>query len=100
MSDQLTAFQVTAERELGAFLKERHRAIERRDVLHGTIPFFSRDPQTAVRLRSGDLEVLLFDDEATYSIQGRSEGFERADFNSTDDLLGALMKRLRTDLER
>ena len=94
----LTPFQMSAERAVKALLQERHRTVERREMLHGTIPFFSRDPQTALRLTTGDLQVLLFDDEATYSIGDHSAGFERADFGSTDDLLAALVKKLGSEL--
>jgi hypothetical protein len=94
----LTAFQISAERAVSAFLQEHHRVVERREVLRGTIPFYSREPQTALRLTAGDLQVLLFDDEASYSIRDRSAGFERAAFKSTDDLLAALMNKLRSEL--
>ena len=92
---QLTNFQKSAEGAVGALLREHGRTVEQRDVLQGTVPFFSSEPQTAVRLRSGDLEVLLFDDEASYSIGGRRAGFERADFGSTGELLAAMLEQLR-----
>ncbi len=94
----LTDFQESAERAVSSFLQERQRPVERREILRGTIPFYSRDPQTALRLTSGDLQVLLFDDEASYSIGDRSSSFEREDFNSTNDLLAAMMNKLRSEI--
>jgi hypothetical protein len=99
MSDyKLTAFQESAERAVAALLKEHHRSVDEREVLRGTIPFHSRDPQTALRLKAGDLEVFLFDDEASYATPHRKTGLERADFNSTDELIVALMEHLRADM--
>ena len=95
---QLTRFQHSAERALTDLLAELGRQIDSREVLRGTIPFFSKESQTALRLTSRDLEVMLYDDEATFKTGKASAGFERADFSSQDDLLAEMIARLRKAL--
>ena len=86
-----TQFQQTAEREIASILQRSGRAIDQREAMSGTNPFESLKPQTVVRLRSSSLNIWLFGDEANVSSDGRERRFERADFDSTDQLLTALV---------
>jgi hypothetical protein len=97
-NQELSHFQATTERELVSLLAELGRRIDVREILSGTIPFFSKEPQTALRLRSGDIEVLLVDEEASSSIGGGASRFERADFDSLEQLRAALLDHVRKEV--
>lgn len=94
MTNELTSFQRNAEEAIVAFLGERGVGVRQREVRTGTIPFFSSNQETAVRLIWRDTEVWLFADEALLSHGGSDDRFERAAFDSPDELLSALLTRL------
>lgn len=93
----LTQFQQSAEQAIVSLLAERGLTVSQREVLGGTIPFYSKEPQVAVQLTAGKMKVWLFDDEANVSGSNESR-FERADFDSTDQLLVALLDHIREEI--
>lgn len=95
---QLTHFQTRAEDGIRALCSERSEAVTSREIYHGEVPFFSREPQTYVRLTVGDWTIWLMHDEATFSGPSGGAEFERRDYNSEDQLLEALLKGFRKRL--
>lgn len=95
----LTAFQLEAERIVRGALHEKGLALDLREVRSGEVPFFSDQRQVLLKLSSGELVLLLHDDEVGYSSPTVSGGLERADFGSEADLLNALRELLATLLQ-
>jgi len=96
--EQLTSFQVAAEKEIAAVLKHAGLPVHQREVLTGTIPFYSKEPQTATHITASGLEVWLFGDEANLLHNGKESRFEQPDFDSTDKLREALLREIRSGL--
>lgn len=96
----LTEFQLTAEQEINALLLRLGRRAESREVLSGVVPFFSNSPQTVLTLISGDFQVWLYDDEASFSAQAGGGAVERLDFRSEPDLLVKLLEKLQAALDK
>jgi hypothetical protein len=92
MTDELTQFQRNAEHAIVALLSERGAKVDNREVLTATIPFYSSGSETIVRLVASELEVWLYPDEATLSHRGSDNRFERAAFDSTGQLMSALLE--------
>ena len=101
---ELTDFQTKAEGAVNALLHEKQLQIAQREVLVGTVPFLSPNAQAALHISAGDVELWLYEDEATLSVHGSDDRFERVAFDSTDALLVALIAclrhHLRADLDR
>ncbi len=93
----LTKFQRSAEQAIVSLLAEHGLIVTQREVLGRTIPFYSKEPQVAVHLTGGKLKVWLLEDEATMSYSKESR-FERVDFDSTDQLLVALLNCIRAEI--
>ena len=94
----LTPFQVSVEGRVRSLLQRLGKVVTEREIRAGTAPFYSKDEQTAVKLSSEDLEVWLFDDEASFSGPNGGGRFERDDFSSQDELANALLARLEAVL--
>ncbi len=101
---ELTDFQTKAEGAVNALLHEKRLQVAQREVLVGTVPFLSPNEQAALHISADHVELWLYEDEATLSVHGSDDRFERVAFDSTDALLAALVARLRyhlrTDLDR
>lgn len=95
----LNAFQREAERIVLGALHERGLGVDIREVRSGEVPFFSDQRQVLLKLSSGELIVLLHDDEVSYTSPTASGGLERADFQSEAQLLQALRALLPTLLK-
>lgn len=101
MSDApLTGFQRDAEAAVRGLLARFGRVVESRDILRGVVPFYSPEPQTVVKLISGDLEVWLYDDEASFSSACGGGAVERLDFRSEPALLSTLIQQIEAALNK
>jgi len=94
---QLTPFQSAAEAEIARALEAAGRSIQR-EVLSGTIPAYSKEPQTVVHLMADGLQVWLWTDEAHLLHNGKERRFEQPDFYSTEQLQEALLREIRLRL--
>lgn len=99
-AQQLTSFQTIAEKEIVLALEQAGLAVEQREVLTGTIPFYSKEPQTAIHITARNLEVWLFGDEANLLHNGRESRFEEPDFDSSEELREALLNEIRSQLAK
>lgn len=97
-TQQLTPFQLAAEGEIVRAFDIAGRAVEHREVLSGTIPFYSKEPQTVVHIIADGLQVWLWGDEAHLQHDGKEARFEQPDFDSTEQLQEALLKEIRSHL--
>lgn len=95
----LTPFQKRAERRLRSLLEAHGRTFDSRQILAGTVPFYSAEEQVVLKVSSKDLEVWILDNEASFSATERRGGFERADFDSEEDLLVTLLHEVEKLLE-
>lgn len=103
MSDSeivLSEFQYKAEEALRELLARLGKTIESREVLRGVVPFYTPEPQTVVKLQSGDFELWLYDDEASFSSGTGGGAVERLDFASEPELLTKLMQQIENTLKR
>ena len=91
---ELTSFQTETVQAVMAMLTARGRQADR-EVRQGVVPFYSQQPVTSVRLQSGELEIWIFEEDATFRSGGRGGTYERPDFESEE----ALRKALVADLE-
>jgi hypothetical protein len=96
----LTAFQRDAEESIRRLLAKLGRSVDSREVLRGVVPFYSPEPQTVVKLQSGDFEVWLYDDEASFSTSAGGGAVERLDFRSEPELLTTLLQQIQVALTR
>jgi hypothetical protein len=96
----LTEFQQTAEHSIAAILSRAGRRLDSREILQGVVPFFSKDPQTVLKLRSGDFEVWLYDDEASFSAGAGGGAVERLDFSSDSEALDSLLRKIELALNK
>ncbi len=96
----LTAFQRDAEEAIGRLLAQLGRVVDSREILQGVVPFYSREPQTVVKLRAGDFEVWLYDDEASFSAQTGGGAVERLNFKSEPELLATLLQQIESALAK
>ncbi len=96
----LTGFQRTAEQAITSLLLRLGRKIDSRDVLRGVVPFFSKDPQTVLKLSSADFEVWLYDDEASFSARAGGGAVERLDFKSEPEVLDRLLEQIEAALTK
>ncbi len=97
-AQQLTPFQKGAEQEIEVLLEQAGLAVEQREILSGTMPFYSKDPQTVIHIKAGSLQVWLSSDEANMLYGDKESRFEEPDFGSTDQLQEALLAEIRSRL--
>ena len=79
-------------------LEAAGRSVERREVLTGTMPVYSKDPQTVVHIVAGTLQVWLWSDEAHFLHNGKDLRFEQPDFDSTEQLQESLLREIGSRL--
>lgn len=91
----LTRFQHDAERRISQVLAEIGRKIDLREVRTGVLPFYSPDEQIALKLRLEDLEIWLFDNEASFATPNDGRRFEHEDYDTDGELLQALLRQIR-----
>lgn len=93
----LTKFQVNSEKEIAGIVERAGLAIDLREILSGTITFYSEELQTGIHLViSNGLEIWLFGDEANLSHAGSESRFESPDFDSVFELQAALLNDVRS----
>jgi hypothetical protein len=97
-TQRLTPFQSAAEDEIVRALEAAARSVERREVLSGSIPVYSKEPQTVVHIVTDGLQVWLWGDEAHLLHNGEESRFDQPDFDSTDELREALLDEIRSRL--
>lgn len=95
---ELTEFQTHAQVEVQQLLTRRNRVIESQEVFRADVPFYSKDVEIAIKIVAGDVEIWLYDNEASYSFHGDSKIFERSDFDSLDELTEAFLSALNMAL--
>jgi len=91
---ELTEFQTRMQEQVRQLLAQHGREAESQEVLRADVPFYSKDTEIAVKVLAGDIEVWLYDDEASYSLRGNSRIFERDDFGSPTELAEAFLSAL------
>ena len=67
-----------------------------------TEPHLSGEHETYAQLRvaDSDIEICIYEDEATFSVPGTHRMYERFDHRSPEDLIGAFVKGVLEFLER
>lgn len=60
------------------------------------MPFYSKDPQTVVKLVASDITCWIFDDGASYTSAAGGGSLECEDFNAEADLIDELLRQLRS----
>lgn len=94
---KLTAFQRLAEERIREVATAADLTITERRAMTGQMPHM-RQEETAVKILFDGVQVWLYEDEATFSHGQEDRRFERADYESQEDLLNALIAELRESL--
>lgn len=97
---KLTAFQNRTEERVRRLLEQHGRQLDAREVIEADVPFYSDNPEIAVKIVAGDLEIWLYDDEASYSIAGQGQILEKPDYDNQDQLAETLLLQLAEVLSR
>jgi hypothetical protein len=94
MDRTLSEFQKSCLRELERVLAPLSRQIMEPRLLG------EHETYLQTRVADSDIEIFIYEDEATFSVSGTHRMYERCDYRSPDDLIDAFVKGVLEFLER
>lgn len=96
--EQLSSLQERCEIRVLDFLQLHGRRIDERDVFEALVPFYSPRVITVLKLKSGDIELWVYDDEISFTARTGGGGFEFCDYGSVEVMLDALLSAVEKAL--